>query len=179
MHADSDGKQKPGRLGAGGWNDTCFCHFLFKHLWEDLRGQLRVLHIEQAQVRLHGYRPEGWQDVGRFVTPHNDAHGNPPALSVATISAFTCTVRSSYGYSSIRPFNWTIVLVPAYMNLGRNYLLTESTGDSSTVGGDMPPFNLLRWIYFQLTYYVTNQTSNKQVAGSKQVPCQTVETWTT
>ncbi len=39
-----------------------------------------------------------------------------------TIVAFTCTVKSSTGNSSIRPFNWTTVLVPVYKNWGEGLI---------------------------------------------------------
>ncbi len=45
-----------------------------------------------------------------------------------------CTVRLSYGYSSIRPFNWTTVLVPVYKHQVRIDLLSSF----ATVGGVMP-----------------------------------------
>ncbi len=35
-----------------------------------------------------------------------------------SVSAFTYTVKLSYGYSSIRPFNWTTVLVPVFQREG-------------------------------------------------------------
>ncbi len=51
-----------------------------------------------------------------------------------SLNSFTCTVKPSCGYSSIRPFNWTVVLVPVHRNQRRmsNY---------ATVDDDIPPFS--------------------------------------
>ncbi len=44
-----------------------------------------------------------------------------------SLSTFTRTVKSSYGQSSIRTFNWTDVLLPVYKRWGRIDLLSDST----------------------------------------------------
>lgn len=39
---------------------------------------------------------------------------NNNLLCYKYLSTFTCSVKSSYGYSSTRPFTWTAVIVPVY-----------------------------------------------------------------
>ncbi len=47
-------------------------------------------------------------------------------------SVLVYTVKLSYSYSSVRPLNWTTVLVPVYMHRGRINLLSNS----AMVGGN-------------------------------------------
>lgn len=54
---------------------------------------------------------------------------------VPTVRTLTCTAKSSCGYSSIRTFNWTTVLVPANMHES-----PFTAGACLPLGGDMPCF---------------------------------------
>ncbi len=83
---------------------------------------------------------------------------------------FTCTVKSSYSYSSVRPFNQTTVLVPEYKHRGRMDLLS----DSAAVGGEMPRSAGYFWTFFRLAKEATNK-----LASSWLNLCRTVKTWTT
>ncbi len=84
-----------------------------------------------------------------------------------TLSMFTCTVKSSYGYSSIWPFNWTTVLVPVYMRWGRIDILSSS----ATVDGDAP----CSAGWYLTLLWLAKQATNKLASN----PCCTVRTWTT
>lgn len=69
----------------------------------------------------------------------------------SSLTAITCTAKSSFGYRSTTPFNRSTVLVPLYMHgKGIDVLI-----DSASVGGDMAPFTLLGLAFSRLIYYVT------------------------
>ncbi len=57
-----------------------------------------------------------------------------------------------YGYGSIRPFQWTIVLVPVYKHWGRIDLLS----DFATVDSDMPHSASCYLTFFRLATQATN-----------------------
>ncbi len=73
-----------------------------------------------------------------------------------TVSTFTCTVKLSYGHSSIRSFNWTTVLVPVYKHRGRINLLSNS----AMVGGDVSHSAGCYWIFFRLAQQATNKLAS-------------------
>ncbi len=73
-------------------------------------------------------------------------------------------------YSSIRPFNWTTVLVPVYKSWVRiNLLLNSATG-----GGDISRSAGCCWAFFQLA----KQATNKLASGWRNLYWM-VKTWTT
>ncbi len=75
-----------------------------------------------------------------------------------SLSTFTCTVKSSYSYSLIRPFNWTSVPVPVYKRRRRiNFLL-----DSATEGGDLPRSAGCDWTFFRFAKQATNKLASGQ-----------------
>ncbi len=77
---------------------------------------------------------------------------------------FTCTVKSSYGYSLIRPFKWTTVLVHVH-TLRENQFIV--------VGGDMAHSTDCYWTVFQSAKQATNK-----LASGWQNPCLTINQWT-
>ncbi len=56
---------------------------------------------------------------------------------------------------------------------GMNCFINRSMSDSGWVGGNMPHSLGCHWTFFLLTYYVTYQTSDKQVSKRQQVSCGT------
>ncbi len=86
-----------------------------------------------------------------------------------SLSAFTSTVKLRYGFSSIMPFNWTTVLIPAYRCRGRiDFFVRLGYGRRRYA-----PFS---WLL--LDFLPVSQTSYKQLASGWQNPCRTVKSWT-
>ncbi len=88
----------------------------------------------------------------------------------------TCTVMTCYGYSSIRPFNWTTVLASVDKNSERITWLTEVCLTQLVRWRWLLSADYY-WTFFWLTYYVTYQIGDKLVR--KQVACGPVKTWIT
>ncbi len=105
---------------------------------------------------------------------------SPLSSHTITVSAFTCTLESSFGYSSIRPFNWTTVPVPVYKNQGTMDLLTYLLKYICLhYCRCMTPFSgLLFRPSFGWPIASQPYTSNKHVS-KKLAPYLIVKTWTT
>ncbi len=78
-------------------------------------------------------------------------------LILTALSTFICTAKLSYGYSLIRPFNWTTVLVQVHKRWGRTDLLSNS----ATLEGDMPHKAGCYWTFFPLAKQATNKLASK------------------
>lgn len=81
------------------------------------------------------------------------------AIWLLSVSVFTCTVKSSYGYSSTRPFNSTTGHKLVHLQEG-NRFIDRCISSSAMIGGDTPPFSLLAvdFFFLRLKNYVTVQT---------------------
>ncbi len=78
-------------------------------------------------------------------------------------SMFTCTVKLSYDYNSIRSYNWSTVLLTVYKRRERINLLTESM----LFGGDMLSSAGCYWTFFlnnykQVSKWLADSTSNSK-----------------
>ena len=85
--------------------------------------------------------------------------GNSKLL--VTVTTFPCTLKLIYSHSSIRPFNWTIAIVPVYKQQGRIDLLTEVCPNSLQEVAICTISASCYWTFIQLTYHVTYQTTKE------------------
>lgn len=82
-------------------------------------------------------------------------------------SRFTCSVKSCSRNSLIEPFNKMTVFVPVYMHRRGIDLLTEACLSPLRWVVIRPLWACLCWTFFRLTYFVTDQTTDKHVSWQK------------
>ncbi len=98
-------------------------------------------------------------------------------LNTWLINAITCTVKCSYSYSTIWPFNLTVVLVPVYKNRGRINLLTEVYFPLCSSRQLYAPFQLVVFGPSSDWHIPShNKEAVNKLTSVKRFPCQTVKT---
>ncbi len=133
------------------------CHLLASHSHKNVSllqplSYLSHHKLKRCLARTSGLRRGAFETSGH----QKDALSKQLNHHNCSLSRLTCTVKSSYGFGSITPFNWTTAFVPVCKHQGRIDLWSNST----TVGGDMPCSAGCYWTFFLLAKHATNKLAS-------------------